>query len=76
MDFAASFLTSGNHDIRDICDQFVNEMGMQHGMAHTMLRSLIGSKRVAVDFSSSLENANSIIIFNIGANYFDRRRAG
>jgi len=65
MDFAASFLTSGNHFIRDICDQFVNEMGMQHEMALTMLRSLIGSKRVTVDFSSSLENADFINVFNI-----------
>ena len=65
MDFATSFLISGNHFIRDISDQFVNEMGMKHEMALTMLRSLIGSKRVNVDLSSSLENANFINIFNI-----------
>ena len=65
MDFAASFLTSGKHFIRDICDQFVNEMGMQHEVALTMLRSLIGRKRVVVDFSSTLENADFINIFNI-----------
>lgn len=65
MDFATSFLTSGNHFIRDICDQFVNEMGMKHEMALTMLRSLIGSKRVNVDLSSSLENADFMNIFSI-----------
>lgn len=65
MDFAASFLTLGNHFIRDICDQFVNEIGMKHEMALTMLRSLIGSKRVTVDLSSSLENADFINIFSI-----------
>lgn len=65
MDFATSFLTSGNHFIRDICDQFVNEMGMKHEMALTMLRSLIGSKRVNVDLSSPLENADFINIFSI-----------
>lgn len=66
MDFATSFLTSGNHFIRDICDQLVTEMGTKHGMALTMLRSLIGSKRVSVDLSSPLENADCINIFNIG----------
>ncbi|MCF6459220.1 TnsA endonuclease N-terminal domain-containing protein [Pseudoalteromonas sp. MMG024] len=65
MDFATSFLTLGNHFIRDICDQFVNEMGMKHEMALTMLRSLIGSKRVNVDLSSSLESADFINISNI-----------
>lgn len=64
MDSATSFLTSGNHFIRDICDQFVNRMGMKHEMALTMLRSLIGTKRVDVDLSSSLEDADFINIFS------------
>ena len=40
-------------------------MGIRHEMALTMLRSLIGSKRVDVDLSSPLENADFINIFNI-----------
>lgn len=62
---ALSFIAKGKHAIRDICDLFVNNMKMKHENAFNMLRCLIGTKRITVDLSYPLEQADFIDILSI-----------
>lgn len=63
--FALSFLNKGKYAISDICDLFVTNMNMRHENAFNMLRCLIGTKRITVDLSYSLEQADFIDVLNI-----------
>ena len=65
MNAALSILNIGQHFIRDICNLFISELDLQHEAALNMLRCLIAKKKVEVDLSYPLENADFIEILNI-----------
>lgn len=71
MSLALSFLSLGKHLIRDICYLFVDKLRLQHETALTMLRSLIGRKKITVNLSCPLEHSDFIDILSIDINTED-----
>jgi len=65
LDFASTLLVSGKHFIKDACNIFINEMGLPHDAALSVLRCLIAKKKIEVDLSNPLENADLINILRI-----------
>lgn len=65
MNAALSVLSIGQHFIRDICNLFISELDLQHESAQNMLRCLIAKKKIEVDLSYLLENADFIEILNL-----------
>ncbi|WP_417438886.1 TnsA endonuclease N-terminal domain-containing protein [Idiomarina sp.] len=71
LSIAASFLSLGKHLIREICYLFIDKLKLQHEASLTMLRSLIGRKKITVDLSFPLENSDFIEILSIDINTED-----
>ena len=56
--------------MRDICNIFVDKVGVKHCDALSLLRYLIAKKYIAVDISYLLENADFINVLSV--NYLHR----
>ncbi|CAH9055566.1 Transposon Tn7 transposition protein TnsA [Pseudoalteromonas sp. CIP111854] len=65
LDFASTLLASGEHFIKDVCNIFINKMDLPHDAALGVLRCLIAKKKIEVDLSYPLENADLINILRI-----------
>ena len=65
LDFASTLLASGEHFIKDVCNIFINKMDLPHDAALSVLRCLIAKKKIEVDLSYPLENADLINILRI-----------
>lgn len=65
LDFASTFLASGEHFIKDVCNIFIHKMDLPHDATLSVLRCLIAKKKIDVDLSYPLENADLINILRI-----------
>tara|TARA_R110001599_G_scaffold353856_1_gene600425 strand:+ start:174 stop:1004 length:831 start_codon:yes stop_codon:yes gene_type:complete len=57
---ALSLITIGKQCIRDLCNMFVHEIGVDHDEALNLFRFLIAYKRLTVDMSYTLENSDFV----------------
>jgi hypothetical protein len=65
LELAIALITPGKQFIRDICNDFVDKIGVIHDESLNLLRFLIAKKYISVDITYLLENADFINILTI-----------
>lgn len=64
LEMALSLITYGKQFIRDLCNNFVKELRVNHDDALNLLRSLIAQKYLTVDISHPLESSDFIDVLD------------
>jgi hypothetical protein len=65
LEMALTLIPEGKCFIRDLCNDFVKVIGVEHDDALNLLRCLIGQKYIVVDLSYQLESAELINVLKI-----------
>ena len=72
---AAALISQGTVLVEDLCDAFIRELGVEHGDALLLLKSLMATKLVNVDLNKPIAETSVLEIISISHHGLEQRHA-